>query len=361
MKTKNIILAGSAWLIAVSLLASSFTFADSATKSSTTNWIKKTTTEQKAGKHNKGGKEFSWNGQMNSTFVKSLPTATQEKLKTLQETQRTEMKAIMDSYKDVTRTDAINIEIKAKIEALQTKHKADLMTLLSGITGAEDFIAQMGHGPRGMGEWHFGEKEISWKWQMNSTFVKSLPTATQEKLKTLQETQRTEMKAIMDSYKDVTKTDAVNAEIKAKIETLQTKHKAQLTTLLSGVTGAENFIAQMGQGPRWMGDERGQKELPAFVKSLPTATQEKLKTLQETQRTEMKAIMDSYKDVTKTDAVNAEIKAKIEALQTKHKAQLTTLLSGITGAEDFIAQMGQGPRWMGEWHFGGMGKMRWNK
>lgn len=156
MKTKNIILAGSAWLIAVSLLASSFTFADSATKSLTTNWTKKTTTEQKTGKHNKGGKEFSWKWQMNSTFVKSLPTATQEKLKTLQEAQRTEMKAIMDSYKDIERTDAINAEIKAKIEALQIKHKADITTLLSGITGAEDFIAQMGQGPRGMWEWHFG-------------------------------------------------------------------------------------------------------------------------------------------------------------------------------------------------------------
>jgi|GEM_PF-1324286 len=87
---------------------------------------------------------------MNSTFVKSLPTATQEKLKTLQEAQRTEMKAIMDSYKDIERTDAINAEIKAKIEALQIKHKADITTLLSGITGAEDFIAQMGQGPRGM-------------------------------------------------------------------------------------------------------------------------------------------------------------------------------------------------------------------
>jgi hypothetical protein len=89
---------------------------------------------------------------MNSTFVESLPEATQEKLKTLQETQRAEMKIIMDNYKDVEKTDAVNTEIKTKMEALQTKHKADLTTLLSGITGADEFIAQMGQGPRGMSE-----------------------------------------------------------------------------------------------------------------------------------------------------------------------------------------------------------------
>jgi hypothetical protein len=41
----------------------------------------------------------------------------------------------------------------------------------------------------------------------------------------------------------------------------------------------------------------------------------------------MKAIFETYKDNEKTDTIKEEIDAKVEALQTKHKAELTTLLS----------------------------------
>jgi hypothetical protein len=52
------------------------------------------------------------------------------------------------------------------VEALQTKHKAELTTLLSWVDGAEDFIAKMWEGPKGMGRWprnmdgeHFGKAQ----------------------------------------------------------------------------------------------------------------------------------------------------------------------------------------------------------
>ncbi len=158
MNKKNIILTSSAWLVLASLLAWSFAFADSSTGAVENTLLNKNVKQNM--------QTWKWEKREIPAFIKNLPEATQEKLKTLQETHREEAKAIFDTYKDSEKTDAIQEEIDAKMEALQTKHKAELTTLLNWVDGAEDFIAKMWEGPKGMGKWprnmdgeHFGKAQ----------------------------------------------------------------------------------------------------------------------------------------------------------------------------------------------------------
>lgn len=197
-------------------------------------------------------------------------------------------------------------------------------------------------------------------------FILSLPVEKQEALTTLHETHRNEMKTLIDSYKDIEKTDAIQAEIEAKMKELHTKQLSEVKALLVWVEWADAIIAKMEEKHETMWDMKGKMMMmwenmnmmsmsgswmdmhmmkwkmswdDAFIKTLSEEVQASLKTLKDTHHADIKTLLDSYKGVEMTDVTKAEIDAKLQALHDTYITAVKALLVWVEWAEEFISKI----------------------
>lgn len=86
-------------------------------------------------------------------------------------------------------------------------------------------------------------------------------------------------------------------------------------------------------------NKNGLTEVKEFILSLPADKQDAMATLHETHRNEMKALLDSYKDVERTETIQTEMKAKMKELHAQHLSEVKALLVGVEWADEIIAKM----------------------
>lgn len=209
-------------------------------------------------------------------FILSLPEDKQTAIADLHEAHKTEMKALMDTYRDVEKTDIIKAKIETKMKELHAKHLAEVKVLLAWVEWAEAIIAKMEEKHQSMmsmsgsmdmmmsGTWnmdmqhmmHTGMWMMTWSWKMDMShmmkgkmqeedpFIKTLTEEKREDLKTLTDAHHADIKALMDTYKNVEITDAINDEMELKVKALHDSYVASLKTLLTWIEWAEAFIAK---------------------------------------------------------------------------------------------------------------------